>query len=251
MNTETTEISDADPDDRAARVAAKRIVQALLFASDRPVSAVELAGRVEGAVDISALITEIQDDITGWGFELVEVAGGYMFRTAADLSFLLREEVESQRKLSRAAVETLAIIAYHQPVTRAEIESIRGVSISKGTLDVLLEAGWIRLTGRKRTPGRPVTYGTSDAFLAHFGLGELGDLPGLQDLQAAGLLDSVDEALEAVEAAQSENEDGQIDLEDIIEDATRAAVGDAGQNAVTESVAGEPPISDGAVEDDL
>ena len=124
------------------------------------------------------------------GVNLVQVAGKWMFRTAGDLSFLLSRDAVEQKRLSRAALETLAIIAYHQPVTRAEIEEIRGVATSKGTLDLLLETGWIRMRGRRRTPGRPVTYGTTEAFLSHFGLDTVADLPGVEELKGAGLLDS-------------------------------------------------------------
>jgi segregation and condensation protein B len=126
----------------------------------------------------------------GRGVNLVQVAGKWSFRTAGDLSFLLAREAVEQKKLSRAALETLAIIAYHQPVTRAEIEEIRGVATSRGTIDLLLETGWIRMRGRRRSPGRPVTYGTTEAFLVHFGLDSVGDLPGLEELKGAGLLDS-------------------------------------------------------------
>jgi segregation and condensation protein B len=121
----------------------------------------------------------------------VKVAGKWQFRTANDLAFLLRKQAVEERKLSRAAIETLAIIAYHQPVTRAEIEDIRGVMVSKGTIDALMEAGWVRIRGRRRTPGRPVTYGTTEQFLSHFGLEAIGDLPGMDELKAAGFLDAV------------------------------------------------------------
>jgi segregation and condensation protein B len=136
------------------------------------------------------LLRELQAIYAERGVNLVQVAGKWSFRTAGDLSFLLSREAVEQRRLSRAALETLAIIAYHQPVTRAEIEEIRGVAASRGTLDVLLETGWIRMRGRRRAPGRPVTYGTSEAFLSHFGLDAVSDLPGLDELKAAGLLDS-------------------------------------------------------------
>ena len=137
-----------------------------------------------------ALLAELQTAYAARGVNLRQRDGSWAFRTAEDLAFVLQQEVVEQKKLSRAALETLAIIAYHQPVTRAEIEEIRGVAISRGTLDVLLEAGWIRLRGRRRTPGRPVTFGTTPAFLDHFGLERIGDLPGLADLKAAGLLEA-------------------------------------------------------------
>nr|WP_245926802.1 SMC-Scp complex subunit ScpB [Breoghania corrubedonensis] len=166
------------------------MLEALLFASAEPLGDDELAARLPERVDIPALLSELQQAYAGRGVNLVHVAGKWAFRTADDLAFLLRREATEQKKLSRAALETLAIIAYHQPVTRAEIEEVRGVSTSKGTIDVLLETGWIRMRGRRRTPGRPVTYGTTEAFLDHFALDEVRDLPGLEELRGAGLLDS-------------------------------------------------------------
>lgn len=167
-----------------------RIAEALLFASAEPLSAEELASRLPEGADVARLLAELQAMYGERGVNLVQVAGKWSFRTAGDLSFLLSREAVEQRKLSRAALETLAIIAYHQPVTRAEIEEIRGVATSTGTLDILLECGWIRPRGRRRTPGRPVTYGTNDAFLSQFGLDQITDLPGLEELKAAGLLDA-------------------------------------------------------------
>jgi segregation and condensation protein B len=169
---------------------AQRMIEALLFASAEPLSAAELAGRLPNGADIQGLIRELQEIYAVRGVNLVQVAGKWCFRTAGDLSFLLSRESVEQKKLSRAAMETLAIIAYHQPVTRAEIEEIRGVATSKGTLDLLLETGWIRMRGRRKAPGRPVTYGTTEAFLIHFGLDGVGDLPGIDELKGAGLLDS-------------------------------------------------------------
>jgi segregation and condensation protein B len=166
-----------------------RIVEALLFASREPVDTATLAARLPPGADVAALVAALQADYAGRGVNLVRVADTYLFRTAPDLAGALTHEIVESRKLSRAALETLAIIAYHQPVTRAEIEAIRGVSTSRGTLDVLLEVGWIRLRGRRRTPGRPVTFGTTDGFLAHFGLEAIQDLPGLDDLKGAGLLE--------------------------------------------------------------
>ena len=166
-----------------------RIVEALIFASSEPVATETLAARLPGDADIAAILAELQRHYRIRGVNLVRVAGKWMFRTAEDLSWLMTHEQREVRKLGRATLEVLAIIAYHQPVTRAEIEAIRGVSMSKGTLDILLEAGWIRLRGRRRTPGRPVTYGTTDGFLAHFGLESVQDLPGLEELRGAGLLD--------------------------------------------------------------
>lgn len=167
-----------------------RMVEALLFASAEPLSAEELKARLPEGCAVEDLLEELQKTYAARGVNLVRVAGKWAFRTAEDLAFLMHRDMEEQRKLSRAALETLAIIAYHQPVTRAEIEEIRGVSTSKGTLDVLLETSWIRMRGRRRTPGRPVTYGTTEAFLEHFGLESVKDLPGLEELKGAGLLDS-------------------------------------------------------------
>jgi segregation and condensation protein B len=167
-----------------------RMVEALLFAAAEPVSAGDLAARLPAGADVASLLRDLQQAYAGRGVNLVQVAGKWMFRTAGDLSFLLSRDAVEQKRLSRAALETLAIIAYHQPVTRADIEEIRGVATSRGTLDVLLETGWIRMRGRRRTPGRPVTYGTSEAFLSHFGLDTVGDLPGAEELKGAGLLDS-------------------------------------------------------------
>jgi len=169
---------------------AERMIEALLFASADPLSAADLATRLPEGADIQGHLREIQALYATRGVNLVAVAGKWSFRTAGDLSFLLSRHAVEQKKLSRAAMETLAIIAYHQPVTRAEIEEIRGVATSKGTLDLLLETGWIRMRGRRKAPGRPVTYGTTEAFLVHFGLDSVGDLPGVDELKGAGLLDS-------------------------------------------------------------
>lgn len=197
----------------------RRMIEALLFASSVPLSTDQLSTRLPEDVNIEGHVQAIKEDFEGRGMQLVHVAGKWQFQTAPDLSFLLRDEVEEQRKLSRAGVETLAIIAYHQPVTRAEIEEIRGVSISKGTMDVLIEAGWMRPMGRRRTPGRPMTYGTTEEFLIHFGLSNIKELPGIEELKAAGLLDSVDLALEKMGGdlnAMPRVDDGQLDLEEAI-----------------------------------
>ncbi len=167
-----------------------RILEALLFAAPQPLDEQDLRIHLSQSDNIAALLDELQGLYAGRGVNLVRVGGKWCFRTAEDLSFLLERHATEQKKLSRAALETLAIIAYHQPVTRAEIEEIRGVSTSKGTLDVLLEVGWIRLRGRRQVPGRPVTYGTTPAFLEHFGFDSIKDLPGLGELKGAGLLDS-------------------------------------------------------------
>jgi segregation and condensation protein B len=166
-----------------------RLLEALLFASAEPLDTATLAERLPDEVDVEAALARLQEDYAARGVNLVRVAGKWVFRTARDLSWLLAREAVETRKLSRAALETLAIIAYHQPVTRAEIEDIRGVTASKGTLDVLLETGWIRPRGRRKAPGRPITFGTTEAFLTHFGLEGLTALPGLEELKGAGLFD--------------------------------------------------------------
>jgi segregation and condensation protein B len=167
-----------------------RILEALLFAASEPLDEQWLAGHLSDGEDVGALLDELKGFYAGRGINLVRVAGKWAFRTAEDLSYLLEKHAVEERRLSRAALETLAIIAYHQPMTRAEIEEIRGVSTSKGTLDVLMETGWVRPRGRRRAPGKPVTYGTTEAFLNHFGLDSIKDLPGLAELKGAGLLDS-------------------------------------------------------------
>ena len=167
----------------------ERRVEALLFAAAGPLSAAEIARRLPEGADVGGAIAGLRGRYQGRGVELECVADRWRFRTAPDLSFMMTEEREEPRRLSKAALETLAIIAYHQPCTRAEVESVRGVSLSRGTLDLLLEMGFVRLRGRRRTPGRPVTYGTTDRFLEHFGLASLYDLPGVQEMKAAGLLD--------------------------------------------------------------
>ena len=166
-----------------------RLLEAMLFASAEPLDAATLAERLPEEMDVEAALEALQQEYATRGVNLVRIAGKWTFRTATDLSWLLSREAVETRKLSRAALETLAIIAYHQPVTRAEIEDIRGVSTSKGTLDVLLETGWIRPRGRRKAPGRPLTFGTTEAFLAHFGLESLSVLPGLEELKGAGLFD--------------------------------------------------------------
>jgi segregation and condensation protein B len=172
-----------------ARPEELRLLEAMLFASAEPLDEATLGARLPADVDLPAALARLQQDYAARGVNLVRVGGKWTFRTAGDLAWLLSKETVETRKLSRAAIETLAIIAYHQPVTRAEIEDIRGVSTSKGSIDVLLQTGWIKPRGRRKAPGRPVTYGTNDAFLSHFGLDALGDLPGLEELKGSGLLD--------------------------------------------------------------
>lgn len=166
-----------------------RIVEAMLFAATEPLSAEKLASLLPAGTDVQLLIDDLTANYQNRGVNLVQIAGHYMLRTAPEVSFVLRRETVQQKKLTKAGLETLSIVAYHQPVTRADIEDIRGVAISKGTLDILLDIGWVRMRGRRKTPGRPVTYGTTDAFLRHFNLNEITDLPGLQELKAAGLLE--------------------------------------------------------------
>ncbi len=166
-----------------------RILEALLFAAEEPLDEKALAARLPAGVNVRGLLEKLQQEYASRGVNLVRVAGKWSLRTAGDLAWLLTRESVVSKKLSRAAIETLAIVAYHQPVTRAEIEEIRGVTTSKGTLDVLLETGWVRLRGRRKAPGRPVTYGTTEAFLSHFGLDVLADLPGIEELKGSGLID--------------------------------------------------------------
>ena len=194
-----------------------RAVEACLFAAAEPLGVEDIAAYVGSGVDVKAALAELEAHYAGRGIELVERGRRWHFQTAADLAHILRREREESRKLSRAAVETLAIIAYHEPVSRAEIEAIRGVQISKGTLDVLMEAGWVRPAGRREVPGRPLTFATTQEFLTHFGLKNRRDLPGLDDLKAAGLLDPVDTALERL-GLDSESEE-EVELESDAEDA--------------------------------
>lgn len=181
------EVAPVDP---IARPEELRLLEALLFASSEPIDQATLAKRMPDGVDVKAALAQLQAEYAPRGVNLVRVANKWTFRTAGDLSWLMTRESTETRKLSRAAIEVLAIIAYHQPVTRAEIEEIRGVVTSKGTIDVLLETGWIRPRGRRKTPGRPLTFGTTDGFLSQFSLEALGDLPGLEELKGTGLLDS-------------------------------------------------------------
>ena len=172
-----------------ARPEELRLLEALLFASAEPMDEKTLSARMPGDADIKSALRSLQAEYAIRGVNLVNVAGKWAFRTANDLAWLMARDVVEPRKLSRAALETLAIVAYHQPVTRAEIEEVRGVSTSKGSLDVLLETGWVRLRGRRKAPGRPVTFGTTEAFLSHFGLEALADLPGVEELKGAGILE--------------------------------------------------------------
>jgi len=188
----------------------KRAVEATLFASEKPMTIADIRAYVGDELDIRQILADLQEDFQHRGIVLVRTGDRWHFQTAQDLSHLLRRERAELRKLSRAGMETLAIIAYHEPVSRAEIEAIRGVQVAKGTLDVLMEAGWVRPAGRREVPGRPLIYATTAEFLTHFGLQSRRDLPGIDDLKAAGLLDPVDLVLEQMELdAEAENEAGQ------------------------------------------
>jgi segregation and condensation protein B len=177
------------PPEPAARAEELRLLEALLFAAAAPLDEATLARQLPAGVDVKDVLARLKAEYATRGVNLVRIGKKWTFRTADDLSWLLTRQTVETRKLSRAAVETLAIVAYHQPVTRAEIEDIRGVVAAAGTLDVLLKTGWIRPRGRRKAPGRPITYGTTEAFLSHFGLEEVGDLPGLDELKGAGLLE--------------------------------------------------------------
>jgi segregation and condensation protein B len=183
-----------------------RAVEATLFASEAPMTVDQIRSYVGDSIDIIAALRTLESHYQGRGIELVCRAKAWHFQSAADLSHLLRREREESRKLSRAAIETLSIIAYHEPVSRAEIEAIRGVQISKGTLDVLMEAGWVKPAGRREVPGRPLIYATTQGFLAHFGLASRRDLPGLDDLKAAGLLDPIDTAMDEMDFGEDRDD---------------------------------------------
>jgi segregation and condensation protein B len=183
-----------------------RAVEAVLFAAAEPLSPADIAAHA-GEGDVAAALAELSAHYAQRGIHLVERGGRWHFETAGDLAHLLRRTREEPRRLSRAATETLSIIAYHEPVTRAEIEAIRGVQVAKGTLDVLMEAGWVRPAGRRESPGRPLLYATTAEFLTHFGLASRRDLPGIEDLRAAGLLDPVDWELGTLQLESGSEED--------------------------------------------
>ncbi|WP_028735802.1 SMC-Scp complex subunit ScpB [Ciceribacter selenitireducens] len=215
-------VVERDPMLERAEREAIRIAEALVFASAEPVSENFIADRLPRGIDVKAIMHRLKEDYAPRGVNLLQVDEHWAFRTAADLSFAVRKDEAEVKKLSRAALEVLAIIAYHQPVTRAEIEDIRGVQTSKGTLDVLMEAGWVRFRGRRRTPGRPVTLGTTRDFLDHFGLEELRDLPGLDELKGAGLLSgripanfNIPLPMTGDELAEDEDPITQLDLEEL------------------------------------
>jgi segregation and condensation protein B len=200
-----------------------RAVEATVFASAEPLAVDDIALHV-GEGDVAAALSDLAERYQGHGVELVERGGRWQFQTAPDLAHLLRREREQVRKLSRAATEVLAIVAYHEPVSRAEIEAIRGVQTSPGTLDVLMEAGWVRVAGRREVPGRPVIYATTPEFLDHFGLASRRDLPGIDELKAAGLLDPVDDAYDdLVSASEDEPSGDDTDQTELLENPGESA----------------------------
>ena len=217
------DITADNPAARLMEAEAMRMAEAVVFASSEPVTEKALSQRLPDGVDVRALMEELREFYDKRGVNLVRVDNAWAFRTAGDLGFLMQREEVQQRKLSRAALEVLAIIAYHQPITRAEMEEIRGVETSKGTLDVLMETNWVKMRGRRKTPGRPVTYGTTTDFLDHFGLAEIRDLPGMEELKGAGLLSSRMPAnfsmpipsLDPDELTEEEEELTDIDLEEL------------------------------------
>jgi len=199
-----------------------RAVEATLFAAEEPLTAEQLSAHLAGA-DVRAALDELQGHYARRGVRLVERGKRWQFQTAPDLAHLLRREREQVRKLSRAATEVLAIVAYHEPVSRAEIEAIRGVQTSPGTLDVLMEAGWVRVAGRREVPGRPVIYATTPEFLSHFGLASRKDLPGIDELKAAGLLDPVDDAYEELTGPSMADEPDESDESAALENPEESA----------------------------
>jgi segregation and condensation protein B len=236
--------------DEAARAQAEeklreamRIAEALLFAASEPMDEGEIGRRLAEGTDLSTIMARLREDYAHRGINLVRVGRKWLFRTAADLGWILSREKTDEKKLSRAALETLAIVAYHQPVTRHEIEDIRGVAISKGTLDVLLETGWVRLRGRRRAPGRPITYGTTEQFLLHFGLEQISDLPGLEELKGAGLFDGrmpqgfgVPQPSDALELREDEDP--------LESDAEELDLGEPQEEATAEPAEPDPDLED-------
>ena len=205
---EDTSLIDLGPE---AMNIGKRAVEATLFASEKPMTIADIKAYVGEELDIRQILADLQEDFQHRGIVLIKTGDRWHFQTAQDLSHLLRRERAELRKLSRAGMETLAIIAYHEPVSRAEIEAIRGVQVAKGTLDVLMEAGWVRPAGRREVPGRPLIYATTAEFLTHFGLQSRKDLPGIDELKAAGLLDPVDLVLEQMELETEDETEAEPD----------------------------------------
>lgn len=249
-----------DADREEAFAAAVRMAEALLFAAAEPLDEATLRKRMPKTARVPAVLAALEDQYRNRGVNLKKVAGRWAFVTAPDLQHLLEEHRQVQRKLSRAAIETLAIIAYHQPCTRAEIEEIRGVSISKGTLDVLMETGWVKIRGRRRVPGRPVTYGTTDEFLVHFGLESVDALPGLEELRASGLLEALPasggipmpgETLDtAGEDPLDEDDDGREFLEPLIIEKDEKAAKDGDEDDDSEDESEEDDDEDESDDDD-
>ena len=214
---EDTSLIDLGPE---AMNIGKRAVEATLFASEKPMTIADIKAYVGNELDIRQILADLQEDFQHRGIVLIKTGDRWHFQTAQDLSHLLRRERAELRKLSRAGMETLAIIAYHEPVSRAEIEAIRGVQVAKGTLDVLMEAGWVRPAGRREVPGRPLIYATTAEFLTHFGLQSRKDLPGIDELKAAGLLDPVDLVLEqmdleAADETEAEPDSGEAEAQEV------------------------------------
>ncbi len=244
-----------------------RMLEAMLFASVRPLSEKELAERMPQGIDVGSMLEDLRGDYEKRGVSLEKVADKWTFRTASDLNYLFQKEAVEPKRLSKAGIETLSIIAYHQPVTRAEIEDIRGVTVSKGTIDLLLELGWIRLRGRKRTPGRPITYGTTDLFLEHFGLENVSDLPGMDDLKAAGLLsanlppsflvpDPSDELSDEEDPLEDEEEPDlldalEIDMDDEAEESAKEDPEAEDDGVEIELASDDENLEDEAADDDL
>ncbi len=245
------EVQLADPNE-AMFGEAMRIAEAMLFAAAEPLDESEIARRMPEGIHVVEVLTRLKADYAPRGVNLLRVGKKWLFRTAGDLGWLLARDETQPKKLSRAALETLAIIAYHQPVTRAEIEEIRGVTISKGTMDVLLETGWVRLRGRRRTPGRPVTYGTTEGFLLQFGLEAIADLPGLEELKGAGLYDGrlpngFSVPMPSDDPSLTEDEDP-LDAEAADDFASMAEEPEAERTEEAESESGEDEGSEGGVE---
>jgi segregation and condensation protein B len=224
----------------AERTWQKRVLEALLFAAEAPVGVETLRAKLPEGADVVALLAALEEEYAGRGVTLKRVAGKWRFETAPDIAPVLKENRDEPQKLSKAALETLAIVAYHQPATRAEIEAVRGVAVSKGTLDALLEIGWVRPRGRRRAPGRPLVYVTTEAFLEHFGLESLEDLPGKEDFKAAGLLD--DKAPDDFEVPDPTLAIGQDDLP--LEDVCGDGQGDQFHTDFLEGAESDPPADD-------
>ena len=243
-------VSESMPADEPMMGEALRIAEAMLFAAAEPLEESEIARRMPDGLAVGDVLARLKQDYANRGVNLVRVGKKWLFRTASDLGWLLALDSIEPKKLSKAALETLAIIAYHQPVTRADIEDIRGVAISKGTLDVLLETGWVRLRGRRRTPGRPLTYGTNETFLLHFGLEQIGDLPGLEELKGAGMFDGA--LPQGFAVPQPRDDNALMEDEDPLEgDAQEEFVELSVESAVNEGQSDdEPEIGIGSEDDD-